>query len=167
MFPNINFSQLTLMDALDIAIVVEIEAFERYTLFNEQLGHRYPEDAADIFRKMAISEKKHGDELLEKRHALFGNTPISINKDALFDVEAPEMGAIRWNMSPFKAFQVVLASEEKAFDFYNEALSYVTDPQINSLFTELRDEEQEHIAMIKHFISKLPPEAYEDLDDED
>ncbi|MCK5539121.1 MAG: hypothetical protein KAI79_20025, partial [Bacteroidales bacterium] len=60
MFPNINFSQLTLMDALDIAIVVEIEAFERYTLFNEQLGHRYPEDAADIFRKMAISEKKHG-----------------------------------------------------------------------------------------------------------
>ncbi len=167
MFPTIDFSQLKLIDALDIAIFVEMEAFERYTLFTEQLGHRYPEDAADVFRKMAESEKKHGDELSKKRQALFGDSPVVVNKDALFDVEAPEVGSIRWNMSPFKAFQIVLASEEKAFDFYSEALSYVNDTEVKTLFTELRDEEAEHVQMIKAFIAQLPPEAYEDLDDED
>lgn len=167
MFPKIDFSQLSLMDALDIAIFVEVEAYERYTLFTNQLGHRYPEDAASVFRKMADSEKKHADELTEKRKALFGNTPVVINKDSLFDVEAPEISSPRWNMSPFKAFQLVLSSEEKAYAFYDMALSHVTDTDVHSLFAELRDEEAEHVSMITKFIADLPPEAHIDLDDED
>lgn len=167
MFPKIDFSQLNLMDALDIAIIVEIEAFERYTLFTNQLGHRYPDDAADVFRRMAESEKKHADELTQQRKALFADTPVVVNKDALFDVEAPEVGSVRWNMSPFKAFQLVLASEKKAFAFYDEALSYVNDDKVKTLFSELRDEEAEHVRMIQEFITQLPPEAHIDLDDED
>ena len=167
MFPNIDFSKLDLMDALDIAILVEVEAFERYTLFTNQLGHRYPDDAASIFRKMADSEKKHADELSRRRKELFGDTPMVFNKDLLFDIEAPEISSPRWNMSPFKAFQLVLSSEEKSYDFYNEALSYVEDSEICALFTELREEEAEHARMIKDFIAALPPEAYNDLEDED
>ncbi len=167
MFPKIDFSQLNLMDALDIAILVENEAFERYTLFTNQLGHRYPDDAADVFRKMARNEKKHADELTQQRKALFGDAPVVINKDLLFDVEAPEISSPRWNMSPFKAFQLVLSSEEKAFAFYDEALSYVNDAEVHTLFSELRDEEAEHVRMITDFISALPSEAYIDLDDED
>lgn len=167
MFPKIDFSKLSLMDALDIAIMVEVEAFERYTLFTEQLGHRYPDDASDVFRRMAQSEKKHADELSERRQALFGNAPVAINKNALFDIEAPEVGSTRWNMSQFKAFQIVLSAEEKSYAFYNEALSYVSDPQVHTLFSELRDEEAEHAQMIKDFIAALPPEAYDDLEDED
>jgi len=167
MFPKIDFSQLNLMDALDIAILVENEAFERYTLFFFFLGHRYPDDAADVFRKMARNEKKHADELTQQRKALFGDAPVVINKDLLFDVEAPEISSPRWNMSPFKAFQLVLSSEEKAFAFYDEALSYVNDAEVHTLFSELRDEEAEHVRMITDFISALPSEAYIDLDDED
>ena len=167
MFPNIDFSQLDLMDALDIAILVEVEALERYELFTNQLGHRYPEDAASVFRMMAINEKKHADELSEKRKSLFGDTPVVVNKDSLFDVEAPDISSIQWNMSPFKAFQLVLSSEKKAYDFYKEALSYVNNSEVKALFSELRDEEAEHVRMIKEFIDKLPPEAHNDLDDED
>ncbi|MCU7940563.1 MAG: ferritin family protein [gamma proteobacterium symbiont of Bathyaustriella thionipta] len=167
MFPNIDFSQLTLMDALDIAILVEAEAFERYTLFTNQLGHRYPDDAASVFRKMAESEKKHADELTQQRKALFGNAPVAVNKDSIFDVEAPEIGSVRWNMSPFKAFQLVLSSEEKAYAFYDEALSHVNDTEVKALFSELHDEEAEHVRMITDFINDLPPEAHIDLEDED
>ncbi|MCK5667213.1 MAG: ferritin family protein [Thiotrichaceae bacterium] len=167
MFPKIDFSQLSLMDALDIAILVEIEAFERYTLFTNQLGHRYPDDAASVFRMMAGNEKKHADELSQQRKELFGDAPVVINKDLLFDVEAPEISSPRWNMSPYKAFQLVLSSEEKAFAFYDEALSYVKNDEVHTLFAELRDEEAEHVRMIKEFISALPPEAHIDLEDED
>ena len=167
MLPKIDFSQLSLMDALDIAILVENEALERYTLFTEQLGHRYPDDASSVFRKMAENEKKHADELYQQRKELFGDAPVLVNKDSLFDVEAPEISSIRWNMSPFKAFQLVLFSEQKAFDFYDKALSYVNDTRVQTLFSELRNEEAEHVRMIKEFINKLPPEAHIDLDDED
>lgn len=167
MFPKIDFSQLTLMDALDVAILVEIEALDRYILFTEQLGHRYPEDAASVFRMMAKNEKKHADELSLQRKKMFADAPVNINKDDLFDVEAPDISAIRWNMSPFKAFQLVLLSEEKACDFYAEALTYVSDNEVKKLFAELRDEEGEHVRMIKEFIANLPPEAHIDLEDED
>jgi len=48
MFPKIDFSQLNLMDTFGIAILVEVKAFERSPLFNEQPGHCYPEDVADV-----------------------------------------------------------------------------------------------------------------------
>ncbi len=167
MYHKIDFPKLTLMDALDIAILVEIEAFDRYQLFTEQLGHRYPDDAADIFRKMAISEKKHADELSQRRQALFGDVPMVVNKDSLFDVEAPEVGSISWNMSPYKALQLVLSSEQKSYAFYDEAISYVSDADVQALFSELREEEAEHVQMIQDIIDTLPPEAYEDLENED
>jgi erythrin-vacuolar iron transport family protein len=167
MFPQINFSQLNLMDALDIAILVEIEAFDRYTLFTSHLGHRYPDDASSIFRRMADSEKKHADELSLRRKKLFGNAPVEVNKDLIFDVEAPEIGSPRWNMSPFKAFQLILSSEEKSYAFFDQALDYIKDPEVHALFSELRDEEAEHARMISDFIEALPPEAYIDLEDED
>jgi rubrerythrin len=167
MFPKIDFSQLDLKEALDIAILVELEAFERYTLFTEQLGHRYPEDAASVFRMMASNEKKHADELTEQRQSLFGDAPVSINSDSLFDVEAPEIGSPQWNMSPFKAFQLVLSSEKKAYQFYDDAISYVKDAKVQTLFSNLRDEEADHVRMIEEFIAGLPPEAHVDLEDED
>ena len=167
MFPKIDFAQLNLMDALDIAILIETEAFDRYTLFTNQLGHRYPDDAAMVFSKMAESEKKHADELTKRRQALFADAPVRVNKDAIVDVEAPEISSPRWNMSPFKAFSLVLSSEEKSYAFFDKALAYIKDPEVHALFSELRDEEAEHARMIKDFIAALPPEAYEDLEDED
>ena len=167
MLARVDFSKLTLMDALDLASLIEIEAFQRYTLFAEQIGRRYSNDAGSVFRSMADNEKKHGDQLVERRIALFGDTPPKVKLDDIFDVEAPDVGAPRWNMSQLKAFQVALASEKKAFAFYDEALPSVKQPDVKALFEELRDEEAEHIHMIETIIAKLPPSAAIDLENED
>ncbi len=50
--------------------------------------------------------------------------------DDIFDVEAPEVGAPRWDMSPLKAYHVALSSERKAFAFYDQALRYVSQPDV-------------------------------------
>jgi len=167
MFARIDFSKLTLMDALDLASLIEVEAFRRYTLFTEQLGHRDPSDAASVFRSMAENEKKHGEQLAERRLALFGKSHPNVKLDDIFDVEAPDVGSPRWNMSPLKAFEVALASEKKAFAFYDESLPSVKHPQVKELFEELRAEEAEHIRMIEAIIAKLPPSAAIGLEDED
>jgi len=164
---NLDFSTLDLMDALDLAVMIEIEAWERYKAFAEQLGHRDSGDAASIFLTMAGNEEKHGRQLIERRQELFGDGPPRIDRTAIFDVEAPESGAPRWNMSPLKALQLALASEEKAYWFYDEALKHVTDPTVRDLFTELRDEETEHVRMVKGAIDALPPGSDVDLENQD
>ena len=164
---NLDFSTLELVDALDLAIMIEIEALERYKAFAEQIGHRSAGDAASVFQSMAMNEEKHGRQLIRRRQELFGDAPPRVSRSAIFDVEAPEVGAPRWNMSPLKALQLALASEEKAYWFYDEALEHVTDPAIRELFTELRDEETEHVRMVKDAIEALPPGSDMDLENED
>jgi len=164
---RVDLSKLTLMDALDLAILIEIEAFQRYTLFAEQIGRRLSSDTGAVFQSMAANEKKHRDQLVERRLALFGETPPKVKLDDIFDVEAPDVGVPRWNMSQLKAFQLALASEKKAFAFYDEALPSVKQPDVKALFEELRDEETEHVRMIETIIANLPPSAAIDLEDED
>jgi len=167
MFARIDFSKLTLMDALDLASLIEVEAFQRYMLFAEQLGQRDPGDAGSVFQSMANNEKKHGEQLAKRRQALYGNAPPAVKLDDLFDVEAPDVGLPRWAISPRKAFEVALGAEQKAFAFYDQALPCVKEPEVRALFEELRDEEVEHIHMVEAIIAKLPPEAAIDLEDLD
>ena len=162
---RIDFATLTLMDTLDLATLIEVEAFQRYNLFVEQMGSS--SDAGGFFQSMVTNEKKHADELAERRVALFGDTPSRVKRDDVFDVEAPDVGAVQWNMSQFKACQVALYSEKKAFEFYDRALRKVTDPEVKALFEELRDEEAEHVRMVEALIARLPDSAKEDLEDMD
>jgi len=164
---KLDYSKLTLMDALDLATLIEIEAQKRYTQFAERLGSRDSDDAGAVFESMAVNESKHGEQIAERRLALFGEKPPTVNLGDIFDVEAPEFGASSMNMSPLKAYQVALSSEQKAFAFYDQALRYVNQPDVKALFEELRDEEAEHVRMLREIIAKLPPSAAIDLENED
>ena len=167
MTTRLDISKLTLMDAIDLAALIEIEAYKRYSLFAQQLGSRESDDAGAVFKAMAVNESKHGEQLAERRLALFGDVPPKVKLDDVFDVEAPDVGAPSTNMSPLKAYQVALSSEKKAYAFYDEALDYVKQPDVKALFEELRGEEAEHVQMLEEIIAKLPPSAAMDLEDED
>ena len=164
---RLDISKLTLMDALDLATLIEVEAQRRYTQFAEQLGTRDADDAGAVFASMAVNESKHGEQLAERRLALFGVEPPKVKLDDIFDVEAPDFGAPHRNMAPLDAYQVALFSEKKAFAFYDQALRYVKQPDVKALFEELRDEEAEHVRMVEEIIAKLPPSAAVDLEDLD
>ncbi len=164
---RLDYSKLSLMDALDLATLIEVEASKRYTQFAEQLGIRSDDDAASIFQSMAVNENKHGEQIAERRLALFGDAPPKVRIEDIFDVEAPDFGAPHQNMSAFDAYLVALASEKKAFAFYDLALRYVEQPDVKALFEELRSEEAEHVQMIEEIIKKLPPEAKVDVEDLD
>lgn len=161
---KLDFSNLDLRDALDLAVLIEVEAWERYKFFAKQMGRKMPGDAADIFEFMARNEEKHGHDLSERRQKMFGDEPLRVSRDDIFDVEAPDIGAPRRNMSTLQAFELALSSEQKAYWFYDEALKYVTDADIRKLFEELRDEESEHVRLLKEAMAKLPPEAAEQKD---
>ena len=155
----LDLSKLSLMDALDLAKLIEMEACHRYQMFASQLGRSGGYDAGAFFATMAENEAKHGQELEARRKTLFGDAPARLTLDDLFDVEAPEMGAPRRGMSTIQAFEVGLAAEKKAHDFYDMALPGITNPEVRTLFTELRDEEAEHVEMLREAMAKLPESA--------
>lgn len=160
MTTSLDLSKLSLMDALDLAILIEEEARQRYEMFASQIGRRGSgHDAGSFFASMAENEAKHGTDLLERRMALFGKVPMKLKLDDLYDVEAPETGAPRRGMSIVQAFEVGLEAEKKAYDFYDKALPGITDPEVKTLFTELRDEETEHVEMLREEMAKLPASA--------
>ena len=122
MAATIDYSTLTLKDALDLAILIEDEARDRYTEFVDQMEIHHTPDAAAFFRFMAANETRHGQQLTAKRQALFGNEPSRMNRDMLWDVEAPEYAEAHAFMSPREAMQVAMRCEIKARDFFVQAL---------------------------------------------
>ena len=164
MSTSLDLSKLSLMDALDLAKLIELEACHRYQMFASQLGRSGGYDAGAFFASMAENEAKHGQELEARRKTLFGDAPARLTLDDLYDVEAPDMGAPRRGMSTMQAFEVGLAAEKKAYDFYDMALPGITDPDVQELFTELRDEEMEHVEMLREAMAKLPSTASEEIE---
>ncbi len=164
MSTRLDLSKLSLMDALDLAKLIEMEAYQRYRMFATQLGRGGGYDAGAFFATMAENEAKHGQELEARRKALFGDAPAQVTLDDLFDVEAPEMGAPRRGMSTVRAFEIGIAAEKKAYDFYDLALPGITDPEVRELFTELRDEETEHVEMLQKAMTKLPESASDEIE---
>jgi rubrerythrin len=163
--PTIDFTTLTLVDALDLAILVEEEARDRYEELADQMELHHTPDAAKFFRAMIGNEAKHGAELTERRLALFASAPRRVTREMLWDVEAPGYDEARAFMSAREAMEVALAAEVKAHDYFAAALQHVTDPGVRKLFAELRDEEVEHQEMVRAAMAQLPPHPSVNPDD--
>lgn len=156
---SLNFGTMSLMDALDLAILVEEEARDRYLEFVDQLELHHTREAAEFFRFMAQNEARHGEEISKRRRALFGDQPSWVTREMLWDVEAPDYDQARTSMSARAAVMAALASEAKAHAFFVAAIPHVTVPDVLALFEELRDEELHHQDLVRQQLGKLGPDA--------
>ncbi len=159
MAKGIDFATLSLRDALDLAILIEDEARERYEEFVDQMEIHHTPEAAAFFKAMMGNEIRHGAELAIQRRALFREEPSIITREMLWDVEAPEYDSARAFMSARQAMEVALKSEIKAYEYFGEALKHVVNPAVRKLFEELRGEELVHQELVKREMAKLPPDS--------
>ena len=162
---QLDISTLDQQDTLDMAVLIEKEAEERYLMFADQLLHRYRGDAADIFTMMAQNEQRHGIEIAEQRRLLFGDTPSRVKANMLeSDIEAPDIEKPIRFMSQRHALQVAMESEVKAYEFYDRVLQDIHDPTVRTLIKKLRDEEAEHQRFLNEQMAKCPDTLEPDFD---
>lgn len=164
---TLDFRTLSLMDALDIAVLIEEESETRYREFADLIGDRYKGDAADFFIEMAGYEALHAANIQSRRKSLFGNKPRVVTENMIWNIEAPDEGKPRPYMSLRQAYKIAIESEQKAFDFFAKALESVSDKQVRILFEELRNEEAEHKRMLIEKLNLVPPGDDPDLTDDD
>ncbi len=153
---EIDFTKLSLKDALDLAILIEDEAEERYREFVKQMeAHRTP-GAARFFRFMAVNEANHGKELAKRRSELFGSAPREVDRSMIFEVEAPDYDQTRAFMSMQDALDLALDAETKAYTYFDQALPEIKNAEVRELFAELLQEEIEHMDLVKRVMATVP-----------
>ncbi|HSB62738.1 MAG TPA: ferritin family protein [Thermoanaerobaculia bacterium] len=158
MTKQLDLTKLDLMDALDLAILIEQEAMERYEELTAVMREHRTEEAASFFHFMAKAEAKHGADLLTQRTKLFGKTVRRVDRSLLWDVEAPGYETVHDFMTLREALKVALDAEVKAYDFFDKALKLPLSPPVKKLFEELLQEEIAHQEMVKKEFAKAPPE---------
>ncbi len=162
----LDFRALEPADALDLAVLMEEEARQRYIEFAEVMDEVHRNHAAArFFRFMAANEEKHGQELWRRRQEVYANAPTRVNAGMLFDVEAPEYAAPGAFMSIRQCMQAALSAEEKAESFFRRALGHVKHPDVRALFEELAEEEVEHQKMVAEQLAEAPADEVISADD--
>lgn len=153
---GIDFATLSLIDALDLAVLIEEEARDRYAELADQMETHHTMEAGEFFRKMVRIEEIHRSELARRRKDMFGDAPTKVTRAMIFDIEAPDYDVARVHMTPMQALEAAMVSEVKAHDFFAAAVPRVKDLDVKALFEELREEEVEHQGWLKVEMDKRP-----------
>lgn len=153
---EIDFSALTLRDALDIGILIEEQARERYAEFVDLLESHHTPEAAGFFRHMVRSEGKHREWLTARRRQLFGDEPSRVDASMLPDVEASPLGEALGIQTVREALAVAMQAEIRAERYFARALPEIRDPHVRELFEELHGEELEHQRLVRAEMDRLP-----------
>jgi rubrerythrin len=141
---KVDFSRMDGRDALDIAIVIEDEAQLAYEHLADWVAGDGNAEAAEFFKRMAVREKRHKDEITERRAELFGDAPARHDEAAPWEAELPDYESLGRGVTLEEAFNVAMGAETRAHDFYAEALEYIEEPTVAELFDWLRKAELEH-----------------------
>lgn len=151
---ELDFSKLSGRDVLDMAIAIEDEATIYYEQLADWVGDDKPE-VVDFFKRMAVREKRHHDQIVALRDRLFGDAPKSHADKVSWAVEAPDVYKVPDDVSLKQAFEVAMDAETRAHDFYAGALEYASEEQVTELFEGLRQAEADHQRMLEEEMEKL------------
>jgi rubrerythrin len=151
---ELDFSKLSGTDVLDMAIAIEDEAQLYYEQLADWVGDDKPE-VVDFFKRMAVREKRHHDQIVALRERLFGDAPKSHADKVSWAVEEPDVYKVPDDVNLEQAFKVAMESETRAHDFYAGALEFATDDHVAELFEGLRQAEADHQRMLREEMEKF------------
>lgn len=166
---GIEFSTLTLHDALDLAILVDEEAEERYEELADQLDLHHTKEAAAFLHRMSSEERRQAAELRQRRQQLFPDAGRKVPHPVLWDVKTPGYDEVHVFMTLREAMQMALGAEQRAEAFFEDALHQVHDEEVAAFFRQLGAEEARLREQVERDLAALPPEPQaraEDFADE-
>lgn len=151
----------TLAELMTQALVMELDAVQRYTEFADAMEVHNNRDVAALFRTMATIEKKHADQIMTTMK--WSTMPDRAGQHRCRAFDSPETPAsedVHYLMQPYHALQLALAAERRAARFFAELASATTVAVVRESALEMQAEEHEHVELLKSWLAKVaPPEA--------
>jgi rubrerythrin len=159
----------TLDDFMNQALVMEMEAAQRYSDFADAMEMHNNLEVAALFRKMADIEGKHAQQIMAQMG--WTTTPAPLPGAIHWDgFEAPETAAIddvHYLMQPYHALEVALAAEVRAERFFAKLVRAATTPAVRKAAREMQEEEREHVELVRAWMKKVPKPDADWADDPD
>jgi len=146
----------TLTEFMAHALVMEVEAAQRYIELADAMEMHNNKEVADLFRKMATIEGKHAEQIM--REMGWRETPAPPGKRVWEGFEAPEttpVDDVHYLMTPYHALELALAAEIRAERFFARLVEATTVETVRRAARELRAEEEEHVALIRAWMEKV------------
>lgn len=147
----------TLDEFMAQALVMELDAAQRYNEFADMMETHNSPDVAEWFRKMAVIEGKHASQIMAEMG--WKQIPTHITTSAFEGFEAAETAPIddvHYLMQPWHVLQLALASEERAERFFAHLANIATVESVRKAALELQAEEREHVELVKAWMLKVP-----------
>ncbi len=131
----------TLIELLNEAHLMELEAADQYRIYHFELENRGLGQFASKMKEIAMVEMKHAEKLAERILSLKGEPILESNKVPKKGQDIPEM------------LDACMVLEEKIVRLYHEARGisvFENDPKSKDLFKELLFEEEGHLRFFKN-----------------
>jgi rubrerythrin len=147
----------TLDEFMREALVMELDAAQRYTEFADAMETHNNLEVAALFRKMAGIEGKHAEQIM----AEMGWTAIPAPWTAAAPwegFEAPESAPgdeVHYLMQPYHALELALANEQRAERFFARLARAATTAAVRKAARELQAEEREHVLLVRAWMKKV------------
>lgn len=159
----------TLDEFMALALLMENEAAQRYAELADAMETHNNRDVAELFRRMAAIEAKHAQKIMaEMKWHSAPAVPVGLQRWSGF--ESPETTPsedVHYLMQPYQALQLALAGELRAEQFFARLVTVAKVATVRKAARELRDEEREHVALVKAWMKKVPKPATDWADDPD
>lgn len=140
------------------ALAIEQEAAERYAELADQMAVHNNREVAELFRKLAAIEAKH----VANVETMSGGRElpaISLWDSPWDDAEGPEALAhdeVHYLMTPHHALSLALEAERRAVAFFARMVETAEDADVRRMASRLRDEEQQHVALMEEWLGRYP-----------
>ncbi|OJX80895.1 ferritin family protein [Magnetospirillum sp. 64-120] len=135
---------------------LEQEAALRFDELADAAASFENNEVSEFFRQMADYSRMHLEEA-RKRGGFHDLPDIAPGEYDWPQLESPEAAAI-WAADPqmdvVSALRVALDAETNGLAFYQNVLDATDDPEIKAMAAEFVEEEAEHVAAIKRWISR-------------
>ncbi len=142
------------------ALVMEVEAAQRYLELAGIMQSRNNVPLAVLFRKMAATEGHHAEQIL---HEMGWTTGPAAPGKRLWECFAvpfrrDDLAAL---VQPWQALAMALASEERAERFFGQLAQSAPVDAVRNAARELQREEEEHCDLIRAWLSRVAPPPVE------
>lgn len=148
----------TIEDLMTQALAIEREAVARYNELADIMQMHNNGEVATLFRQMAGYEQHHVEHILAEMG--WADDVVSPLHGGMWtSPEAPETVAfedVHYLMHPWHALKLALKAEERAQAFFEKLARDATSDAIRRAAEEMRDEEAEHVALVKQWLAKVP-----------
>ncbi len=157
----------TLAELMALALAMENEAAARYAELADAMEMHNNVDVAALFRKMAGIEAGHAQAIMTEMGWRDPPPRVAWDPELLEGAETPSAADVHYLMQPYHALEIALACEERAERFFGRLAGLAEVAPVREAASALHAEEQEHVALLRAWMSRVEKPADDWSDDPD